>query len=182
MAKKKNKKSFSTNLDSLFGQRLFEDNAQDNPAMFDPEEENKKEAKKEKTTKKKTTTSKKKATKTTKKPAKKKAPVRKSFSNNLEQFFKESLDGIMEGVITDVKRKDLEKKGKRAVGLDLLIQRTTDASLDKKRESVKPMTKRVTVVLDSSKIDTLKEIAKSQKMPLRKLMAELVEEFLGKEL
>lgn len=178
MAKKKNKKSFSTNLDSLFGQRLFEDNAQDNPAMFDPEEEEKKEVKKEKTTKTKTTTSNKKSIKKT---AKKKAPVRKSFSNNLEQFFKESLDGIMEGVITDVKRKDLEKKGKRAVGLDLLIQRTTDASFDEKRDSVKPMTKRVTVVLDSSKIDTLKEIAKSQKMPLRKLMAELVEDFLGKD-
>jgi predicted DNA-binding ribbon-helix-helix protein len=86
----------------------------------------------------------------------------------------------MEGVITDVKRKDLEKKGKRAVGLDLLIKRTTKAGSEEKQEPIKPMTKRVTVVLDSSKIDTLKEIAKSQKRPLRKLMAELVEEFLDK--
>lgn len=172
MAQKKNKKSFSSNLDSLFGQRLFEDNAQDQPAMFDETIEEEKESKKSQKKNKKSTKSTSKA---------KKKSTRKSFSNNLEQFFKESLDGIMEGVITDVKRKDLEKKGKRAVGLDLLIKRTTQAGVEEQREAIKPMTKRVTVVLDSTKIDTLKEIAKSQKMPLRKLMAELVEDFLDKE-
>ncbi len=159
MARRKNKKSFADNLDLLFEQRLVEDNAQDKPAMFDAKETS--NAPKAKTKSKKS--------------------KRKSFSSNLDQLFKGSLDGIMAGDISPSKQKDLEKVGKKAVGIDLLIRRTTASTVENKTIAPKPLTKRVTVVLDTSKIETLKRIAKEQKRPLRKLMAELVENFLDTE-
>ena len=155
--RKKNKKSFSSNLANLFEQRLTEDNAQDKPSMFEAKKEEEKKTKK--STAKRTT--------------------RKSFSTNLEHLFQESLD-ILDGDISSAKRQNLAKSGKRAVGIDLLIKRTTAENVNVKREAVKPMTKRVTVVLETDTIDMLKSIAKEQKRPLTKLMAQLVEEFLEK--
>ncbi len=166
MARKKNtKKSFSSNLDNLFGKRLFEDNEQDNPVMFDGEEEKGQKQKGNVAAKTKSEKSKPKSS-------------RKSFSNNLEQFFKESLDGIMDGVVTDVKQSNTQKDGKRAVGLDLLIKRTTSADTQQPVKSRKPHTKRVTLVLDNEKLEELKRIAKKQKKPLRQIVEDLVEEYL----
>jgi len=170
MGRKKNKKSFSSNLESLFEQRLLEDNAQDKPSMFKKEKK-----KKDKKAQEKGNT----AAKAKKKKRKSK---RKSFSKNLESFFKESLDGVMDGVVTEVKRRNIKKGNKKGVGLDLLIKRTTAKNVsDSQQPKIsKTQTKRVTVVLDTQKIEELKKIAKQQKRPLYKLVAEVVEEFLDK--
>jgi hypothetical protein len=145
MSKKKNKKSFSDNLELLFSERMQDDNAQDNLSMLEDTS-----AKKEKGS----TAAK------TKAKAKKKSG-RKSFSSNLEQFFKASIDGVLDGVVTDVQSKIVkDKTNKRVVGLDLLIRQTTKDNNPVSGSEIKSKTKRVTVVLDTQKnrrIETYRE-------------------------
>ena len=162
MSKKKNKKSFSSNLELLFSERMEDDNAQDNLSMLEdspPKKEKGSTAAKRKTTAKKST--------------------RKSFSSNLEQFFKASIDGVLDGVVTDVTSKIIkDKTNKRVVGLDLLIRQTTKGEHLETTEKPKPKTKRVTVVLDTKKIDELKRIAKEEKLRLHQIIGSLVKEYI----
>ena len=167
MTRKKSKKSFSTNLESLFEHRMYEDNAKDNPVMFSSEEgEDKVEAVKE--------------IAVPKRKGVKKAKSKKSFSTNLERFFKESIEGVMDGVVTDVKRNVIRNGEQKAIGIDLLIQRTT-----KKAPAIQPAkpdktaTQRLTFVLDATKISELKRIAKTRNQRIRQIMVELIEDFLG---
>lgn len=174
MGRKNNKKkSFSDNLANLFQERMLDDNAQDNISMIEND------SKAKKTTKAKGATAVAKKTKT-KKPRGKSKTTRKSFSNNLERFFKDSIDGVLDGVVTDVKRTlvNTKKGNRKAIGIDLLIKRTTEENV--KDKSAKPVTqtKRVTVVLDTEKLEELKRIAKEEKRRLHQIIGELVDEYI----
>ncbi len=162
MSKKKNKKSFSDNLELLFSERMQDDNAQDNLSMLEDTP-----AKKEK------------GSTAAKTKAKAKKSGRKSFSSNLEQFFKASIDGVLDGVVTDVQSKIVkDKTNKRVVGLDLLIRQTTKDNNLVSGSDIKSKTKRVTVVLDTKKIDELKRIAKLEKLRLHQIIGSLVKDYI----
>jgi len=175
MGRKNNKKkSFSDNLANLFQERMLDDNAQDNISMIENDSKNKK------TTKKKgTATSAAKKT-STKKSKRKPNTTRKSFSNNLERFFKDSIDGVLDGVVTDVKRGliNTQKGNRKAIGIDLLIKRTTKENVKDRPAKQVTQTKRVTVVLDTEKLDELKRIAKEEKRRLHQIIGELVDEYI----
>lgn len=169
--RKNNKKSFSDGLESVFEHTLFEDNLQDNPSMFAGEQSSKTKPK----SKAKTSKSK----KTKGNSTKDKKSYRKSFSTNLESFFKESIEDAMEGMVTEIKR-NIVKKGnnKRAIGIDVLLRRTTDSSPDDKLPPTKPDTKRITFVLDTEQIDQFKAIAKEKKKRLKQIISKLIEEYI----
>ncbi len=164
MSRKKNKKSFSDNLELLFSERMLDDNAQDNIQMIENDKKSSKNKEKGATS------------------ARRKSGVnkssRKSFSSNLEKFFKDSIEGVLDGVVTDVKPKIVGKGNKKAVGLDLLIRQTTKDNVNDKSNRQKPQTKRVTVVLDTKKIDELKRIAKEEKLRLHQIIGELVKDYI----
>lgn len=174
MSRKNNKKkSFSDNLEFLFQERMLDDNAQDNLSMIEDDTTQKKDTRSRATTA---------AASASKKPTKKRKAGsktnRKSFSNNLERFFKDSIDGVLDGVVTDVKRNMVGKRQRKAIGIDLLIKRTTEDNLKQKSTKSSPQTKRVTVVLDTPKLEELKRIAKEEKRRLHQIIGELVEEYL----
>ncbi len=176
MGRKNNKKkSFSDNLELLFQERMQDDNAQDTLSMID--------APKEKVPPKKIKTPSNSKAKSTKQSSKPKAKTkRKSFSSNLERFFKDSLEGVLDGVVdgkvTDVKRSIVNKGNRKAIGIDLLIQRTTERTKQPEDRKANTTTKRVTVVLDSEKLDELKRIAKEEKRRLHQIIGDLVNEYL----
>lgn len=173
MGRKNNKKkSFSDNLANLFQERMLDDNAQDNISMIENDSEDKK-----------TTKTKGAATATAKRKAGKKSKAkatRKSFSNNLERFFKDSIDGVLDGVVTDVKRSlvNTQKGNRKAIGIDLLIKRTTEENVKDQPSKQSTQTKRVTVVLDTEKLEELKRIAKEEKRRLHQIIGELVDEYI----
>lgn len=170
--KKTKKKSFSNNLELLFQERMMDDNAQDTLPLIETVEPTPTPQK----TKKTTSTSKKGRSKS------KSKTKRKSFSDNLERFFKDSLEGVLDGVVdgtvTDVKRSIVKKGNRKAIGLDLLIQRTTERVPEPEARKTNTATKRVTVVLDSEKLDELKRIAKEEKRRLHQIIGDLVNEYL----
>jgi glycyl-tRNA synthetase beta subunit len=170
--KKTKKKSFSNNLELLFQERMMDDNAQDTLPLIETVEPTPTPQKTKNTTSK----SKKGNSKT------KSKTKRKSFSDNLERFFKDSLEGVLDGVVdgkvTDVKRSIVNKGNRKAIGLDLLIQRTTEHVPEPEVRKTNTATKRVTVVLDSEKLDELKRIAKEEKRRLHQIIGDLVNEYL----
>lgn len=161
MGRKRNKKSFSDNLELIFQERLEDDDARDE-LVLPPAQ--KKSASKKKTTRKSKS-------------------KRKSFSSNLEQFFKDNIEGILDDVldndVVDTKREllDQDKGNRKPVGLDLLIKRTTEAVPEAQPRANKT-TKRVTVVLDAKKLDALKRIAKEEKRRLQQIIGELVNDYV----
>lgn len=165
---KNNKKSFSSNLESLFEQTLYEDNLQDNPSVLITEESEKKTTKNSKR-KKKTT--------------KKKKSNRKSFSDGLESFFKESIEDIMgeDTTVAEVKRGVVKQGKKKAIGIELLLQRTVKG-VEKAPRNKSTKTKRVTFVLDAQKIDQLKSVARKEKKHMRQIVDALIEEFLSENI
>ncbi|MCH2023334.1 MAG: hypothetical protein MK207_12730 [Saprospiraceae bacterium] len=170
MSRKKNKKSFSDNLELLFQERMHDDNAQDTLALIEDEPEVENSTVVVKEPKVKQTTS---ITTQSQKQKKKKG---KSFANNLQQFFQESLDEHDEEKVVAVKNKNKQdgKGESRVVGLDLLIRQTTKENIKYKSRRNKLNTKRVTVVLETKKIDELKRIAKLEKLRLYQIIGGLV--------
>jgi hypothetical protein len=168
---KNNKKSFSDNLSSIFAHTLNEDNKQDNPkflsksfdeaeliAVLDhPEEE------KEKNTQKKA--------------------YRKSFSEGLESFFKDSIEEVIgDGTtVTEVKRGVAKKGNKRVIGIEVLLQSTLFKDFEKDFDQRSPKTKRVTFVLDTDKVELLKNLARKEKKEMRQIVSGLIEEYLKAE-
>jgi hypothetical protein len=168
---KNNKKSFSDNLSSIFAHTLNEDNKQDNPkflsksfdeaeliAVLDhPEEE------KEKNTQKKA--------------------YRKSFSEGLESFFKDSIEEVIgDGTtVTEVKRGVAKKGNKRVIGIEVLLQSTLFKDFEKDFDQSSPKTKRVTFVLDTDKVELLKNLARKEKKEMRQIVSGLIEEYLKTE-
>ena len=169
---KNNKKSFSDNLSSIFAHTLNEDNKQDNPKFLSksldeqedvailehPDEE------KEKNVQKKA--------------------YRKSFSEGLESFFKDSIEEVIgDGTtVTEVKRGVAKKGNKRVIGIEVLLQSTLFKDFEKEFENDQkeryPKTKRVTFVLDTEKVELLKNIARTEKKEMRQIVSGLIEEYL----
>jgi retron-type reverse transcriptase len=164
---KNNKKSFSSNLESLFEQTLYEDNLQDNPSVLITEEKDQEE---------------KKTTKKSKKTTTKKKSNRKSFSDGLESFFKESIEDLMgeDTKVAEVKRGIIKQGKKKAIGIELLLQRTVEG-IEKAPKAKQSKTKRVTFVLDAQKIDQLKSVARKEKKHMRQIVDALIEEFLNEK-
>ena len=154
MSKKSNKKSFSQNLELLFEERLVDDNAKDNISII----ENASVKEEEKRTRKSST-------------------KKKSFSNNLEQFFKDSIEGVLDGIVPQKETKNDEDPSK-SVGLDLLIRKTTAENINIIPKSKKPKTKRVTVFMETGRLETLKELAKQENRRLQQIIRDLVASYI----
>lgn len=172
---KNNKKSFSDNLSSIMEYTLNEDNKQDNPKFLSKPEEKKikkelliEEKEEEKNDKKKV--------------------HRKSFSEGLESFFKESIEeaiGDSGTTVTEVKRGVVKKGNQRAIGIEVLLQRTLFKEFEDEFEGDKqeryPRTKRITFVLDAEKVELLKNIARKEKKEMRQIISKLIEEYLKED-
>ena len=154
MSKKSNKKSFSQNLELLFEERLVDDNAKDNISII----ENASIKEEEKSTRKSST-------------------KKKSFSNNLEQFFKDSIDGVLDGILPQKEPKNDEDLS-TSVGLDLLIRKTTAENINITPKSKKPKTKRVTVFMETGRLETLNELAKQENRRLQQIIRDLVASYI----
>ncbi|MCP4443029.1 MAG: hypothetical protein GY810_29335 [Aureispira sp.] len=171
--RKNNKKSFSDGLESVFEHTLFEDNLQDNPSMFAGEQSSEPTTKGKKSKKTKSSKGAKGSN------SKDKKSYRKSFSTDLESFFKESIEDAMEGMVTEIKRNIVKKSNnKRAIGIDVLLRRTTDTTPEDKLPTAKPNTKRITFVLETEQIDQFKAIAKEKKKRLKQIIAKLIDEYI----
>ena len=160
---KKNKKSFTDGLEMLFNQTL-NDNLKDKPSVLEV-----KRSKSRKQSKSKTKGA------TASNRGRKRS--RKSFSTNLEVFFRENPESNTENTgLTEPKGNTSEEnKGRQTIGVDVLIHRTTQAS---KEEPVKTNTRRVTFVLDKSKIEELKILARSQNKYMKTIISDLIEQYL----
>jgi len=172
---KNNKKSFSDNLSNIMEYTLNEDNKRDNPKFLSKPEEKKvkKELLKEE--------------KEDDKNDKKKVH-RKSFSEGLESFFKESIEeaiGYSGATVTEVKRGVVKKGNQRAIGIEVLLQRTLFKEFEDEFEGDTqeryPRTKRITFVLDAEKVELLKNIAKKEKKEMRQIISKLIEEYLKED-
>ena len=171
---KNNKKSFSDNLSSIFAHTLNTDNQQDNPKFlsksFDEEKQvavlDSPDEEKEKNAQKKV--------------------HRKSFSEGLESFFKDSIEEVIgDGTtVTEVKRGVSKKGNKRVVGIEVLLQSTLFKDFEKDFERPNeryPKTKRVTFVLDTDKVELLKNKARNEKKEVRQILTSLIEDYLVAE-
>lgn len=166
---KQNKKSFSDNLESLMEYNLYEDNLQDNTSVLDAfkkkivlVEEDSEEPEKKTDAKKKTS--------------------RKSFSDGLESFFKESIEeAIGDSTVTEMKRGVIKKGKQKAIGIEILLQRTLSENQDETEEERNTSTRRITFVIDTEKADLLKNIARKEKQHIKQIVGRLVEEYLQKK-
>jgi len=117
--------------------------------------------------------------------AKKEAPKRKKRSKSGKNFTSD-LDTLFEAALNEnLKEKNFEdtlnsRNGRRSkrppiVGLDALIQKTTDDNID--YTSTK---KRVTFIFEKKKLDKLKRIAKLEKAYLKDIIGRIVGEHISK--
>jgi len=157
---KKGKKTFSDGLEEILHHTLFEDNLHDKPSMFElapppvvlstqstaPLQDNK-------------------AVKNTKK--------NKSFADNLEDFFKHSIDEGFDSQIVSIKRNIIRNDERPAIGIDVLLQKTLV-----EEEQTPNHQQRITFVLDTPKIEQLKNIARLEQKPLNSVLLELIEMYL----
>jgi hypothetical protein len=168
---KNNKKSFSDNLASIFAHTLNEDNQQDNPKFLSKSNEEEEmliavlegpSEEKEKNVQKKV--------------------HRKSFSEGLESFFKDSIEEVIgDGTVTEVKRGVSKKGNKRVVGIEVLLQSTLFKDFEKDLQQSNERfqkTKRVTFVLDTDKVELLKNKARVEKKEMRQIVSSLIEDYL----
>lgn len=165
---KKGKKTFSDGLEEILHHTLFEDNLHDNPSMLALNDlfHTATAPPTEQPPAPKATAEPSKTTKNTGKKT-------KSFAENLEDFFKESLDEVFDGQIATVKRSIVRKNERPAIGIDVLLQKTL---VDE--ESTPEHTQRVTFVLDAQKIEQLKVIARQEHKQLNEVVLELIELYL----
>lgn len=114
---------------------------------------------------------------------KKRGRTGKNFISDLDSLFSETVETgnvVEETPIADDKPVGAghKRKNRRPVsGLDALIRRTLESgeaevSYDKR--------KRVTFVFEKSKVDKLKRIAKSQKVYLKDILGNIVQDYLKK--
>ena len=160
---KQNKKSFSDNLESLMEYNLYEDNLQDNPSIFEIDKTEKVVVEEEKVEKLST----------------KKKTGRKSFSDGLESFFKESIEeAIGDSTVTEMKRGVVKKGKKKAIGIEILLQRTMFENQKDGDDDKNTSTRRITFVIETEKADLLKNIARKEKKHIKQIVGKLVEEYL----
>ncbi len=158
---KKGKKTFSDGLEEILHHTLFEDNLHDKPSMFElvpplvlPQLSNTPQTETNKTVKH------------TKK--------NKSFADNLEDFFKNSVDEGFDSQIVSIKRNIIRNDERPAIGIDVLLQKTwVDEAQTPQNQQ------RITFVLDTPKIEQLKNIARVEQKPLNSVLLELIEMYLN---
>jgi hypothetical protein len=158
---KKSKKTFSDGLEEILHHTLFEDNLHDKPSMFELVQQpiilhppaNIITVDVSKTIKPKKS---------------------KSFSENLEDFFKESLDEGFDSSIVSIKRNISRKDERPTIGIDVLLQKTL---IDD--EQTPAHLQRVTFVLDTPRMEQLKTIARQEQKPLNAVLLELVELYIA---
>ena len=152
------KKRFTDGLESLFGFSEGGDLAEESPLLADTE------------------------VRVITEPKAKKARGRssKNFTSDLDSLFEDTLEDVIEETKTDYQQQsikpDKKRKQRRPVsGLDALIRRTLEGgeaeiSYDKR--------KRVTFVFEKSKVEKLKRIAKAQKVYLKDILGDIVQDYL----
>jgi len=110
---------------------------------------------------------------------KKRAKSGKNFTSDLDTLFEAALsDNIREEHNQDLDNNQSQRSQRRrpaVVGLDALIQKTTDVNLD--YTSTK---KRVTFIFEKKKLDKLKRIAKLQNAFLKDIIGKIVGEHIAK--
>lgn len=158
---KKGKKTFSDGLESILHHTLFEDNLHDKPSMFD---DNPPEIIFT-TTQSPTIDIVAKNTKTKK---------TKSFADNLEDFFKDSLNESFDSPIVTIKRNINKNSERPAIGIDVLLQKTLV-----EEENVPTHQQRITFSLDMERMEKLKNIARQENKPLNAVLLELVELYIS---
>jgi hypothetical protein len=104
-----------------------------------------------------------------------KSKHQKSFADNLEDFFKDSLDEVFDGQIATIKRSIIRKTDRPSIGIDVLLQKTL---VEEDEPTLN--TQRLTFVLDAQKIERLKQIARQQKKQINEVIMELIEMYLEK--
>ena len=157
---KNTKKSFSDNLSNILEYTLNEDNKQDNPTFL-TKVDIKESVKLESVT-----------LEDEKEKAEKRKINRKSFSEE---------EVIGDSTVSEVKRGIVKKGNKKAVGIEILLQRTLfkDTFQEEEEEREKfPKTKRITFVLDIEKVEMLKNAARKEKKQMRQIVGKLIEEYL----
>lgn len=110
--------------------------------------------------------------------SKKRSRSSKNFTSDLDTLFEAVLnDNIRESKSEDSKggRREQTRKRRAVVGLDALIQKTTDDNYD--YTSTK---KRVTFIFEKKKLDKLKKIAKLQKAYLKDIIGKIVGDHIAK--
>lgn len=151
MNKNKNKKTFSLGLDALFGE--------ESPVKV------------EETVKEKQNTG---ATQQSKKSGPK-----KSFSSNLDLFFQDAVEEVVQEAKNNTKDggSAVKRRTKPNFGLDSLIRSTIETGklVDKSKK------KRISFTFDENSIDELKQIAKQEKARVRDIVGELISEYIDKK-
>lgn len=159
---KKGKKTFSDGLEEILHHTLFEDNLHDKPSMFEL-----------------VPTPAVLTTQSTAPPiidtkAVKNTKKNKSFADNLEDFFKNSIDEGFDSQIVSIKRNIIRNDERPAIGIDVLLQKTLV-----EEEQTPANQQRITFVLDTPKIELLKNIARVEQKPLNSVLLELIEMYLS---
>lgn len=157
------KKNLKDGLESLFGgPAIAEPSLPENSPLLERTEKSKKSV----------------ATKTAS-VRKKRSKSGKSFTSDLDTLFEAALsDNIKEKKFDESlssARNRRSSKRPSVVGLDALIQKTTDVNFD--YTSTK---KRVTFIFEKKKLDKLKRIAKLQKAFLKDIIGKIVGEHIAK--
>jgi hypothetical protein len=169
---KQSKKTFSDNLSSIFEHTIYEDNVLDNPNHLN------------KNTRISVNELPVTEVAADEKVNERKKLNRKSFSDGLESFFKETINEAIgnSGTVTEVKR-GIKKNGPAKVtGIEILLQRTVSKDqIDDDRSERNSKTKRITFVLDTEKVELLKSIARKEKKQIKQIISSLVEDFLQED-
>ncbi len=165
------KKKFTTGLESLFGDPSEKAFQEESP-FLDVEEKAEKEIERPRRRASVATGD----TKAAKRAS-------KNFTSDLETLFEQALSDTIEEQRKKVSQEEEVKKRvkKRRIrplsGLDALIRRTGD--MDYVEVNV-PSKKRVTFILDKTKVEKLKGIARSKKAYLKDIIGDVVTSFIEK--
>ncbi len=120
---------------------------------------------------------------------KKRSRGSKNFTSDLDSLFEDALQETIEEKRAEFKTKNTKssepahsperkRKQRRPVtGLDALIRRTLEGG---EAEVSYEKRKRVTFVFEKAKVEKLKKIAKSQKMYLKDILGDIVQDYLQK--
>jgi len=104
----------------------------------------------------------------------------KNFTSDLDSLFQEALEESLEEaankIVTDKTKVSPARKPKREAvfGLDALIRRTVESSIDVEANNKK----RVTFVFDKSKLMKLKKIAKVERSYLKDIIGQVMSDFI----
>lgn len=111
----------------------------------------------------------------------KKSSGHKNFMTDLSSLFEEAnKESQAESNKNNSNKFNLKKNVNRPLsGLDLLIRQTVEENTIELEDVM--TRKRVTFTLDNEKFETLKALAKNEKVFLRDIVSKIVDEFLKKE-